>query len=72
MTAFAQGIIASKLIDQMSHEMKKNIKYAYKKGLLLEVEAGNQINLAIERTKNAYESSLNLTIDKVDDCLQSV
>ena len=66
MTAFAQGIIASKLIDQMSHEMKKNIKYAYKKGLLLEIEAGNQINLAIERTKNAYESSLNLTIDKVD------
>jgi hypothetical protein len=41
MTAFAQGIVASKLIDQMSHEVKKNIKYAYKKGLLLEIEAGN-------------------------------
>lgn len=62
--------IVSKLLDDMMDRVQTRLDAVINnaEGALLEVEmeAGRQIALAIENTKNAYVEMLDKTVDKVD------
>lgn len=67
---FAAALTARSVLQDFSNRANRHVKKWIDKGvaggLLLEVEGGRQANLAIENAKNAYLSSLDITIDKID------
>lgn len=60
------------LFDQVDSTILNAVNAAKKAGLELEMEAGRQIGMAIENAKNAYEDSLEITVDKVSKEVKAV
>lgn len=54
------------LFDQVNDTIQQATSNARNAGVELEIEAGKQLCLAIENARNAYESELDKTIEKVD------
>jgi len=59
-------IVLGAALTQLSDQLKQAIEAAKNAGLNLEIEAGREVAISIENFKNAYTSSLNLTMDKLD------
>ncbi|MFT4016993.1 MAG: hypothetical protein QM668_08535 [Agriterribacter sp.] len=57
-------------LKQLSSELSQAIENAKNAGLNLEIEAGREVALSIESFKNAYSSSLDLTINKLDPLIR--
>ncbi len=66
MTQATGNILTRVFLDGLTDRITTIINEASQGGKELEMEAGRQINLAIENTRNAYQESLELTVDKVD------
>ena len=60
------GGLLDGLFNRVDLSIKDAINSAESAGIDIVIEAGRELELAIESAKNAYEDSLNLTIDKVE------
>lgn len=65
--AVGAGIGVGVLINQLFDRVEQTIDAAVQGGLRLEMEAGAQVRQTIQDAQIAYNESLNLTMDRVDE-----
>lgn len=64
------GNLLDGLFNRVNSTIQKAIDEATTAGIELEIDAGKEIDLAIQNVKNAYKDDLNYTIDKVGKAAQ--
>jgi len=64
--SFGQSALLGAALIKLGDQLQQSIDDAKNAGLNVEIQGGREISLAIESFKNAYASSLNLTMDKLD------
>ena len=65
------GLVLGAALDKFASRVNETIERAVGGGLLLEVQAGGQVAIAIQQAKMAYASSLDLTYGKLSAAQQS-
>lgn len=65
------GLAVGAGLDKLGNDVKTAVDKAAGAGMLLEVQAGGQVYIAIQQAKAAYESDLTLSIDKVQAAEQA-
>lgn len=58
------------LMDDVENTMNSIIQNAENATINVEMEAGRQLAMAIQNAKNAYQESLQMTVDKVETAIQ--
>lgn len=68
--ALAGPVTVAVFLNRLSDLIQQAIEAARNAGLALEIEAGREINIAIENAKNAYLEILDKTLKEVDKKVQ--
>lgn len=58
------------LMDDVENTMNSIIQNAENATINVEIEAGRQLTIAIQNAKNAYQESLQMSVDKVETAIQ--
>lgn len=60
------GDLLNGLFDQVNDQIQRALNAAQDAGSALLIQAGREVAIAIENARNAYQSSLQYTVDKLD------